>query len=65
MENNLSPFNPNAVTAILPTTPYVVVDIQTKAVVYTTTYANRSAARRFADRKDSAYGAVRFICRLA
>ena len=54
-----------ALSQISPATKYVVVDIQTKAVVYTTTYANRSAARRFADRKDSAYGAVRFICRIA
>lgn len=44
---------------------YVVIDVQTKQVVYRTTWKNRSRARRVADRKDAAYGAVRHICKLA
>lgn len=45
--------------------PYVVIDIRTKQVVYRTTWANRTRARRFADRKDLEYGACRYRAELA
>lgn len=47
------------------TTPYVVIDTRTGQTVYHTTYARRNAARRWADRKDLAYGAVRYVAQLA
>lgn len=50
---------------LTPDTKYVVVDTHTKLVVYSTTYANRKRARAVADRKDNAYGAVRFVCKFA
>lgn len=45
---------------ISPETPYGVMDIQTKKIVYKTTYANRNRAKRFADKKDLEYGAHRY-----
>lgn len=48
------------ISEIPASTPFVVIDIQTKQVVYRTTYANRNRARRFADRKDLDYGACRY-----
>lgn len=47
-------------TEIPAATPYVVIDIKTKQVVYRTTYVNRTRARRWADRQDLAYGACRY-----
>jgi hypothetical protein len=41
--------------------PYGVKDTQTKQWVYKTTYKNRTRARKFADRKDLEYGAVRYV----
>lgn len=41
---------------------YQVIDIQTKQVI--ATKKTRIAARRLADRKDLAYGAIRYIVRL-
>lgn len=41
---------------------YQIIDIQTKQVI--ATRATRIAARRLADRKDQAYGAIRYIVRL-
>ena len=49
---------------IPPSAPYVVIDVQTGAIVYRTTYANRIRARRWADRKDLEYGAYRYRARL-
>lgn len=43
---------------------YQVVDTKTGEVVYQTTYANRKRARAVCDRRDNAYGAVRFVCRV-
>lgn len=43
---------------------YVVIDTKTGAIVYRTTYANRTRARRYADRKDNAWGAYRYVCRV-
>jgi hypothetical protein len=43
---------------------YEVVDIQTKAVVKQYPAGKGSTARAFANKKDLAYGAVRFIVRL-
>lgn len=49
-------------TTVIPdSTPFVVRDIRTKQVVYRTTYKNRNRARRFADKKDMEYGAVRYM----
>ena len=41
---------------------YQVIDIQTKQIV--ATKSTRVAARRLADRKDLAYGAIRYVVRL-
>lgn len=49
-------------TQIDPATPFIVKDTRTGKVVYRTTYKNRTRARRFADRKDLEYGAVRYVC---
>jgi hypothetical protein len=46
-----------------PTTPYYVVDLQGGEVVYRTTYANRTRARRWADKKNLEYGAHRYATR--
>lgn len=43
---------------------YEVVDIQTKAVIKQYPAGKGSTARAFANKKDLAYGAVRFIVRL-
>ena len=43
---------------------YEVVDIQTKAVVKQYPSGKGQAARNFANKRDLAYGAVRFIIRL-
>ena len=40
---------------------YGVIDSHTKQIVFRTTFANRNRARRYADKKDLEYGAVRFI----
>ncbi len=42
---------------------YQVIDIQTKKVVRT--FKTSRAARDFADQRDSAYGAVRYVVRIA
>lgn len=44
-----------------PETPYIVFDSKTGKTVYRTTYKNRNRARRWADRKDLEYGAVRYL----
>lgn len=49
---------------ISPDAAYVVIDVQTGHEVYRTTYKHRVRARRFADRKDTEYGAVRYVARL-
>ena len=55
----------NSTTSEIPATaPYVVIDSRTGDVVYRTAYANRKRARSIADRKDTQYGAVRFITKL-
>ena len=43
---------------------YVVIDKLTGDIVYRTTYRHRNRARRWADRKDLQYGAVRYYCKL-
>lgn len=53
-----------ALSPIPDDTPYVVVDCHTGLVVYRTTYKNRKRAWRYADRRDTAYGAVRFSARI-
>lgn len=53
--------NPQPLAVIPPDTKYVVIDMHTMEVVYTTTYKNRKRARAFADKKDTEYGAVRFV----
>lgn len=40
---------------------YEVVDIQTKAVVKSYGQDKRQAARNFANKKDLAYGAIRYV----
>ena len=47
-------------TTISDETPYGIVDCQTGEVVLRSTYKNRSAVRRAVDKRDNAYGAVRF-----
>ena len=42
---------------------FVVVDKLTGDIVYRTTYRHRNRARRWADRKDLEYGAVRYVCK--
>jgi hypothetical protein len=49
---------------IQPNTPYHVVDCRTGAIVKTYTWAKRNAARRYVDKLDAAYGAVRYTTRL-
>ena len=60
---NKPPFKVVDPTTIDPSTPYGVVDIQTGKIVRSGTYAQRASMRRFADKKDLAYGAVRFVCK--
>ncbi len=52
--------NENDIPQIPPETPYGVLDLHTKQIVFKTTYANRNRARRFADKKDLEYGAHRY-----
>lgn len=52
-------------TEISDTAEYVVIDIHAKRVVYRTTWKNRNRARRWADRKDMEYGAIKHICKLS
>ena len=49
---------------IEPTRPYHVVDTHTGKVVYETTYAKRNTARRVAERRNQAYAAYRYACRM-
>lgn len=42
---------------------YEVVDNQTKAVIKTYSEGKRQAARNFANKRDLAYGAIRYVVR--
>ncbi len=44
--------------------PVIVVDTHTGDTVYRTTYDKRHLARQVRERKNQAYGAYRFICRV-
>lgn len=46
------------------TVAYQVIDIQTKAVVKEYPAGKGQVAHRYADKKDLAYGAVRFVVKL-
>ncbi len=41
-------------------TPYGITDCKTGEIVLVSTWKNRKAVRRAADKRDNAYGAVRF-----
>jgi len=43
---------------------YHVIDTHTGKVIYKTTYAKRNTARRVAERRNQAYGAYRYACRM-
>ena len=48
-----------------PSTPYHVIDTRTGKTVYTTTYANRNRARQVRERKNQAFGAYRYACKVS
>jgi hypothetical protein len=52
-------------TIISALAPYVVVDLLTAQVVYKTVYGYRNRARNIAEKRNLAWGAHRFVARLA
>jgi len=49
-------------TTIPDTTPYMVKDIKTGCIVKSYVYGKRAFARRYAEKRNQEYGAVRFVC---
>ena len=48
--------------SIVPSTPYVVVNVRTGKIVYRTTYAHRNRARAYADKLNTEYGGYLYAC---